>query len=211
VGLAVFALYIRRHLPESPRWLIERYRCEEAESSVAAAEKEIMKSKVLRELPLAHPITVQPGGFSIWRQTGELYGKYLARLALGAALNFSQVSLGYGSIALASLVLFPMTKTQPDIIPLYMTIAFMFAFFGGLTSVLMVDAVGRKVTGLLSYGSYFIATFSLLFVGSPFTALASLCLMQYCYTWGWVTEYVIKSEIFPTRSRVAGIGWATFF
>jgi len=35
--------------------------------------------------------------------------------------------------------------------------------------------------------------------------------MQYCYTWGWVTEYVIKSEIFPTRSRAAGIGWATFF
>jgi len=43
-----------------------------------------------------------------------------------------------------------------------MTIAFISAFFGGLTSVLMVDAVGRKVTGVLSYGSYFIATFSLL-------------------------------------------------
>lgn len=46
---------------------------------------------------------------------------------------------------------------------------------------------------------------------SPFSALVSLCIMQYCYTWGWVTEYVIKSEIFPTRSRAAGIGWATFF
>ena len=211
VGLAVFALYIRRHLPESPRWLIERHRFKEAESIVAVAEKEVMKSKGLRELPQAHHIIVRPGVFSMWRQTRELYSKYLARLALGAALNFSQVSLGYGSIALASLVLFPMTKTQPDSVPLYMTIAFIFAFFGGFTSVLMVDTVGRKVTGLLSYGSYFIATFSLLFVSSPFSALASLCCMQYCYTWGWVTEYVIKSEIFPTRSRAAGIGWATFF
>ena len=42
VGLAVFALYIRRHLPESPRWLIERFRLKEAESIVAAAEKEVM-------------------------------------------------------------------------------------------------------------------------------------------------------------------------
>jgi putative MFS transporter len=104
-----------------------------------------------------------------------------------------------------------MTKTPPENVPLYMTIAFISAFFGGLTSVLMVDAAGRKVTGVLSYGSYFIAAFSLLFVKSSFSALASLCLMQYCYTWGWVTEYVIKSEIFPTRSRASGIGWATFF
>jgi len=110
----------------------------------------------MRALPQAHPITVRPGVFSIWRRTRELYSKYLAGLTLGAALNFSQVSLGYGSIALASLVLFPMTKTNPDSVPLYMTIVFIFAFFGGLTSVFMVDAVGRKVTGLLSHGSYFI-------------------------------------------------------
>lgn len=211
VGLAVFALYIRRHLPESPRWLMERQRGEEAQAIVVDAEQDVMKSKGLRELPRAEPIMFRPGVFSMWRQTKELFSKYLARVALGSALNFSQVSLGYGSIALASLVLFPMTNTRPDSVPLYMTIAFFFAFLGGLTSVLMVDAVGRKLTGVLSYGSYFIATFSLLFVSSPFSALASLCFMQYCYTWGWVTEYVIKSEIFPTRSRAAGIGWATFF
>ena len=211
VVLAAFALYIRRNLPESPRWLIELHRFREAEAIVADAEKEVMKRKGLTELPQAHPLIVRPGVSGLWPQTKELFGKYLARVALGAMMNFSQASLGYGSIALASLVLFPMTKTQPEHVPLYMTIAFICAFFGGLTSVLMVDAAGRKVTGLLSHASYFIAIFSLLFVRSPFSALASLCIMQYCYTWGWVTEYVIKSEIFPTRSRAAGIGWATFF
>ncbi|MGE5893839.1 MAG: MFS transporter, partial [bacterium] len=211
VVLAIFSLYIRRHLPESPRWLIEHHRFEEAQAIVAAAEKEVMESKSLRELPEAHFITVHPGASSMWRQTEELFRKYLARVVLGSALNFSQVALGYGSIAFASLVLFPMTHTRPDIVPLYMTIAFVFAFLGGLTSVVMVDTVGRKLTGVISYGSYLIVGFSMLFVNSPFSALASLCIMQYCYTWGWVTEYVIKSEIFPTRSRAAGIGWATFF
>jgi MFS family permease len=211
VILALFALYIRRHLPESPRWLIERRRIEQAEAIVAAAEKEVMKRKGLRELPGTQAITVRPGADNVWRQTKELYTKYLGRVALGAAMNFSQVALGYGSIAFASLVLFPMTKTPAELVPFYMMIAFGFSFLGGLTSVVMVDTAGRKVTGLVSYGSYLIAPFSMIFVTSPLSALISLCIMQYCYTWGWVTEYVIKSEIFPTRSRAAAIGWATSF
>lgn len=211
LALALFALYVRRHLPESPRWLIAHSRFQEAQAIVEAAEKEVIEIKGLRNLPEAHPVTIRPGDCSVWRQTEELYSKYFARVALGAALNFSQVALGYGSIAFASLVLFPMTDTRPDIVPFYMMIAFIFAFLGGLTSVFMVDTVGRKLTGVISYGSYLAVVFSMLFVNSPFSALVSLCAMQYCYTWGWVTEYVIKSEIFPTRSRAAGIGWATFF
>ncbi len=211
LALAVFALYIRRHLPESPRWLIQHSRFEDAQAVVAAAEKEVTEDRRLEKLPEAQPIVIRLGDCSVWRQTEELYSKYLARVALGAAMNFSQVALGYGSIAFASLVLFPMTATRPDIVPFYMMTAFVFAFLGGLTSVLMVDTVGRKLTGVISYGSYLIAVFSMLFVDSAFSALVSLCIMQYCYTWGWVTEYVIKSEIFPTRSRAAGIGWATFF
>jgi len=211
VILALFALYIRRHLPESPRWLIERHRIEEAQAIVAAAEKEVMERKGLRELPRTHAIIVRPRADNVWRQTKELYTRYLGRVALGAAMNFSQVALGYGSIAFASLVLFPATKTPAEIVPFYMMIAFGFSFLGGLTSVVMVDTVGRKVTGVLSYGSYLIAPFSMIFATSSSSALISLCVMQYCYTWGWVTEYVIKSEIFPTRSRAAAIGWATFF
>ena len=211
VVLAGFALYVRRNLPESPRWLVERQRIQDAERIVAAAEKEIMESTGRGELPHPRPITVRLTDSTVWWQTKELYGSYFGRLVLGAALNFSQVALGYGSIVFASLVLFPITNTPPDAVPLYMGVAFLFAFFGGLTSVLMVDTIGRKLTGVIAFGSYLIACLSMIFVSSTFSAVVSLCIMQYCYTWGWVTEYVIKSEIFPTRSRAAAIGWATFF
>lgn len=211
VGLAFFALYIRKNLPESPRWLMDRGRLEEANQIVEEAEREVMRSKGLKELPHAEPITVHLKHHNAWNQTKELFTKYPGRVALGAAMNFSQVALGYGSIAYAALVLFPSTKTPPEVVPFYMMIAFVFAFFGGMTSMFMVDTVGRKATGMISYGCYPLAALSMLFVTSPTSALVSLCIMQYVYTWGWVTEYVIKSEIFPTRMRAAGIGWATFF
>ena len=211
VMLAFFALYIRKNLPESPRWLLEHNRVDEARTIVEFAEKEVMRRKGLTALPGVKPISMRlkPGG--AWRQTKELFSRYLGRLVLASVLNFSQVALGYGSIAVASLVLFPMTGTIPEDVPRYMMISFVFAFLGGLTSVFMVDTIGRKAAGVLSYGSYPLSVLSMIFIDSPLSALISLCLMQYCYTWGWVTEYVIKSEIFPTRSRASGIGWATFF
>jgi MFS family permease len=211
VFLAFFALVIRRHLPESPRWLIEKRRFKEAEEIIASIEMRVMEKKGLKELPEVKPVTICPGVRTIWRQTKELFAVYPWRVALGAALNFSQVALGYGSIAFASLVLFPMTKTPPADVPFYMMIAFLCAFAGGLTSVIMVDSIGRKVTGILSFLSYPFSALSMILVDTPGEALYSLCIMQYCYTWAWVTEYVIKSEIFPTHSRAAGIGWATFF
>src|SRR5512147_912078 len=97
LALALFALFIRRRLPESPRWLLDRSRFEEAQAIVVAAEKAVMESKGLKELPPAPPITLRQGEHGLWHETRVLYSTYLPRLALGAALNFAQVALGYGS------------------------------------------------------------------------------------------------------------------
>jgi MFS family permease len=211
VLLALFALYIRRTLPESPRWLLNKGRAAEANAVVEAAEKQVMREKGLRELPPAPPIEINVDHQSVWAQTKELITKYPLRLFVASAMNFSQVALGYGSIAYAAIILFPVTKTPAETVPFYFMIAFVCAFLGGVTSCLMVDTIGRKATAVISYLSYPFAALTMVLVNSPVAALLSLCVMQYCYTWAWVTEYVIKSEVFPTQSRASAIGWATFF
>lgn len=208
LGLAI--LYIRVKLPESPRWLLATGKEDEAEKVVEGIEEQVKRQKGLIEFPhAAKSVHYEVGKQSVWKTTKKLVTHYPFRILMGGSLGFAQVALGYGSIAFASIVLFPVTNTPPADVPMYFLIAFAFAILGGLTSLVMVDSVGRKATLAISYSLFPVSALSMLFVTSPATALISLCFMQYVYTWGWITEYVVKAEFFPTGVRAAAIGWCT--
>lgn len=87
VLLAFFALIIRKLVPESPRWLLNRHRFEDAEAIVDSIEKQVMEQKGLKELPAVKPIAIPPEVHSTRGQTKELFTKYPGRLRVVHSLT----------------------------------------------------------------------------------------------------------------------------
>jgi MFS family permease len=92
VILGLVILYLRRNLPESPRWLMTRGRVDEADQVVARIEQEVQRGVPTAELP--HPegsIRVRERGpASYWEIGRSLFRTYPRRSGLGALLMLAQ-------------------------------------------------------------------------------------------------------------------------
>ena len=90
--LGVVILFVRRNLPESPRWLIMHGRAEEAEASISMIEHEVEATgKTVSPVPDDKALEVSPS-----KRTGYLtlvkvlFTQYPKRSVLGASLMITQ-------------------------------------------------------------------------------------------------------------------------
>ncbi|MGH9355433.1 MAG: MFS transporter, partial [Terriglobia bacterium] len=92
--IAIFTLWARRILPESPRWLLGRGRHQEALAVMHQIESGAARFPAPIVAETKRPLT--PGFFA---QFAELLRHYPARMALGALLDFAEASGYYGIFA----------------------------------------------------------------------------------------------------------------
>lgn len=206
---------VRKHIPESPRWLLLHGHVAEAEAVVAGIEEEV-KRKLGRPLPEPGPASrIDVKGTVGFGTIGHtLVVRHLRRSILGLALMIAQ-AFAYNAIFFTyALVLARFYGVQADSVGLYLL---PFAagnllgpfFLGGL-----FDSIGRRPMITLTYGA---AGLLLLITGWAF-AQGLLTATTQTAMWSAVffvasaaasSAYLTVSELFPVELR--GMAIALFY
>ncbi|MGH9358683.1 MAG: MFS transporter [Terriglobia bacterium] len=204
--VAVFTVWARRILPESPRWLLRRGRRQEALSVMAQIESGAARFEAPVVAGLAETQTR-----SFFEQLSHLLRHYPARMALGALLDFSEASGYYGIFAFLPLVVLPRVHIPDQRVPVFFIIGNLGAALGGGIAAAGLDKAGRKVTVTVFYS---LAALSMILMGvatargSAAGVLAAFVIANFCATGSWISAYPTFSEIFPTALRSTGIGFS---
>jgi putative MFS transporter len=199
---AVFVWFIRRGVPESPRWLIAHGHLEEAERATAA-----MEARVARELggPLPpvnpHPVEEIHGHFrDIFKPP------YLSRTSMLMVFNFFQTVGYYGFASWVPTLLIAAGLTTTSSLQ-YSFIIAIAAPVGPLLAMTIADKFERKWQIVIA--SMCIAIFGVLFSRqtNPTFLILFGVLLTCSNNWMSMAYHAYQPELFPTKVRAQAVGF----
>jgi putative MFS transporter len=210
---SVFVMIVRRFVPESPRWLEARGRHSDADLVMGRIEEKVRKAiggralpEVVRTVRSTRSESGKAGLAALWSRG------YAQRTAMVWLLWFFAL-LGYYGLttwlgALLQQAGYPVTKSV-----FYTLLISLAGIPGFLTAAWLVDAWGRKPTCVLMLlGS---AALAYLYGNTATTAGDQMQLivfglgMQFFMFGMWSVIYAYTPELYPTRCRATGGGFAS--
>ncbi len=213
IGLII--LFLRRFVPESPRWLIVHGRREEAERVMAQIESDVARETGQSLDEPEKQILIQPRKtISLVEIVRSFFTKYRARSLVSLVLMTSQAFL-YNAIFFT----YAMVLTNYYQVPVQRTGLYLLPFaFGNFLGPFILgpffDRIGRRVMISLTYAisAVLLLITGHLFAHSMITAEEQTLLWSIIFFFGSAaasSAYLTVSETFPLEVR--GIAIALFF
>ncbi len=212
LGLAI--IFLRRHIPESPRWLMTHGREADAEATVDDIEARVRADgHTLDAVADSRAIEVTPTGSITFRRLARVFFReYPKRTIVGLTMMITQSFL-YNAIfftyALALQNFYGVDKSQ--------TAFYFFPFaVGNLLGPLILgrlfDTWGRRKMILLTYGGsgLILAASAALFQANALNALTQAIFWSAAFflaSAGASSAYLTVSEIFPLEVRSQAISY----
>ncbi len=214
--LGLIIIYIRRHIPESPRWQLTHGHATEAEASVDEIERTIeAQGGKLAPVDDGKAIeVVAEKSIPILRVARIIFAEYPKRAVLGATLMITQSFLYNAIFFTYALVLHNFFDVPHGSVPLYFIPFALGNLIGPLALGHLFDTWGRRRMILLTYGlaAVVLAVAAVLFSMGLLTAVTQTILWCVCFFFasaGASSAYLTVSEIFPLELRGQAI--ALFF
>jgi MFS family permease len=212
IGLII--IYLRRHLPESPRWMVTHGHGEAAEQTIAEIEETVERQGAqLEPVDDSHAIELKPIEYVPFKViVGVLFRKYPKRTLTAAAMMIAQSFLYNAIFFTYALVLQNFYDISRDQTPYFI---FPFAagnLIGPLVLGPLFDTIGRRkmIFGTYVLSGLVLAVSGFLFSAGTLTAATQTifwCVAFFFASAGASSAYLTVSETFPLELRAQAISY----